>query len=300
MKVISFLPAATSMMKEMKLDHLLNGVTFECPSDKPKIVRSYLEGHNYSSEEIDRIVTEASDQGKSLYYVDMELLESISPDLVFTQDVCDVCQIGTSYVERAIGSLSKQPKVVPLIPRRFRDVLQNAHTIAAELGEEQVGLDYLARLQARIDAVTDRLRQHQADMKRVMIMEWLDPIYNCGHWIPDQIALAGGTDMLANPAGYSVVTPWEKVLQYDPEVLVIAPCGFQVERSVQEIDRLTSKPGWNDLLAVKNKAVYLADAHLFTQPSTTLVDGVELLAALFHPDLFDIPEHSKAKVMQLR
>ncbi|MBU8877386.1 ABC transporter substrate-binding protein [Bacillus sp. FJAT-29790] len=297
MKVCSFLPAATNMIYEMGLERHLNGVTFECPSDKPKVVRTQLEGKTYSSAEIETIFTESSNMGKSLYYVDMELLTAIEPDLVFTQDVCDVCQISTSVVQRAIGSLKKQPKVVPLIPRRLRDVYQNALTIAMELGEEKVGLDYLAELQKRVRAITDKLREHQVEPKRVMIMEWLDPIYNCGHWIPDQIALAGGVDMLSNPAGYSVVTPWEKVQQYDPEVLVIAPCGFQVGRSIQELGQLTNKPGWSDLTAVKNRAVYLADADYFTRPSTTLVDGIEILAALFHPHLFEIPETSKKKVL---
>lgn len=299
MKVCSFLPAATNMIYEMGLERYLNGVTFECPSDKPKVVSTHLEGRNLSSAEIETFVTESSNMGKSLYYVDMELLSEIAPDLVFTQDVCDVCQISTSVVQRAIGSLEKQPKVVPLIPRRLRDVYQNALTIAKELGEEKIGLDYLASLHKRVRAITDKLREHQAEPKRVMVMEWLDPIYNCGHWIPDQISLAGGVDMLSNPAGYSVVTPWEKVQQYDPEVLVIAPCGFQVERSIKEIDQLTSKPGWSELTAVKNKAVYLADADYFTRPSTTLVDGIELLAALFHPQLFEIPETCMKKVVPI-
>lgn len=191
MKVCSFLPAATNMIYEMGLERYLKGVTFECPSDKPKIIRTYLEGRNLSSAEIETYVTESSNIGKSLYYVDMELLSDIAPDLVFTQDVCDVCQISTSVVQKAIGSLEKQPKVVPLIPRRLRDVYQNALTIALELGEEKVGLDYIASLQKRVRAITDKLREHQVEPNRVMIMEWLDPIYNCGHWIPDQISLAG-------------------------------------------------------------------------------------------------------------
>ena len=289
MKVCSFLPAATQMIYDMNLQEYLCGVTFECVSDKPKVVRSYIEGNNYTSEEIDRIVSQSKAQGKSLYYIDDELLEAISPDIIFTQDVCDVCQIDTSHVQRSVHKLKKQPFIVPLIPRNLEDVYQNVITIASAVGKEEIAYPYLAQLKKRTNTIVDTLRRHNAPIRRVMVMEWLDPIYNCGHWIPYQIAQAGGVDMLSNPSGYSIVTPWEKIRLYNPEVLVIAPCGFNVERASKEIGILSSKEGWNDLLAVKNNEVYFADAEYFTQPGTKLIDGIELLAALFHSTIFKIP-----------
>ncbi len=299
MKICSFLPAATSMIYQMGLEDFLCGVTFECSSDKPKVVRSYLEGNTYSSEEIEKVVSESKQMGKSLYYIDENLLQEISPDVIFTQDVCDVCQISTSYVERAIYKLKKQPLIVPLIPRTLNDVYDNAITIAKTLDKEESAYHLLSNLKKRTDKIIDTLRQHNAPLKRVMLMEWLNPIYNCGHWIPYQIAQAGGVDMLSNPSGYSIITAWEKIVRYNPEVLVVTPCGFNIERSAQEIEKLTQYEGWNDLLAVKNNAVYLADADLFTQPSTTLVDGIELLATLFHPDLFLVPKQLIEKVISL-
>ena len=130
-------------------------------------------------------------------------------------------------------------------------------------------------------------------------MEWLSPIYNCGHWIPYQIAKAGGVDMLSNPSGYSIITPWEKVKRYNPEVLVVAPCGFSIARTQKEISKLTKLQGFDDLAAVKNNAVYVADADLFTCPSTQLVDGIELLASLFHPDLFPMKKSFANKYLPL-
>lgn len=289
-KVCSFLPAATSMIYQMGLEEFLCGVTFECHSDKPKVVRSYLEGNTFSSEEIERVVSETKQMGKSLYYVDEDLLQEIAPDIIFTQDVCDVCQIGTSYAERAIYKLKKRPLVIPLIPRNLNDVYDNAITIAHAIGQEEAAYQLLAELKKRTDKIMDTLRKHNAPLKRVMIMEWLNPIYNCGHWIPYQIAQAGGVDMLSNPSGYSIITAWDKIVRYNPEVLVVAPCGFNIERAATEIDQLTALEGWNDLLAVKNNAVYLADADLFTCPSTHLTDGIELLASLFHPELLPMPE----------
>lgn len=287
------------MIYQMELEEYLYGVTFECSSDKPKVVRSYLERNTYSSEEIERIVSQTKAEGKSLYYIDEELLKAISPDVIFTQDVCDVCQIDTSYVQRAVHKLEKQPLLVPLIPRNLEDVYQNAITIAKTLGKEEAAYHLLAQLKKRTDSIIDTLRKNNAPLCRVMVMEWLNPIYNCGHWIPYQIAQAGGVDMLSNPSGYSVITSWEKVLQYNPEVLVIAPCGFHVERSVQEIKTLTTRPRWNELSAVKTSSVYIADADLFTQPSTKLVDGIELLAGIFHPDIFQVPESLRNKYLSL-
>lgn len=184
MKVCSFVPAATQMIYDMNLQEHLFGVTFECESDKPKVVRSYIEGNNYTSEEIDKIVSQSKALGKSLYYINEELLETISPDIIFTQDVCDVCQIDTSYVQRSIYKLKKQPIIVPLIPRSLNDVYQNAVTIASVLGKEEVAYQLLSEIKKRTDKILDTLRVHKAPLRRVMIMEWLDPIYNCGHWMP--------------------------------------------------------------------------------------------------------------------
>jgi iron complex transport system substrate-binding protein len=303
MKVVSFLPAATKMIYDMGLEQYLYGVTFECPkeaADQPKIVRCILEGKNYTSIEIDKIFSASKAQGKSLYWVDDELLESISPDIVFTQDICEVCNIDTVCTETAVMKLSKQPTLVPLSPNNLQDVFECAITIAKAMGKEEVALKYLANLQKKTDYILDELRGNKAPLKRVMLMEWIEPIYNCGHWIPFQIAAAGGVDMLSNPAGDSIVTQWDKILKYNPQVLVIAPCGFDVARSIEEMSLLTSKKGWYDLEAVKNNQVYIADFDMFTQPSVgTLVEGIEALACMFHPEIFKADERIAKKFVNL-
>jgi len=304
MVVCSFLPAATKMIYDMGLQQYLHGVTFECPlqavEEKPKIVRYVLEGKNYSSAEIDKIFSASKVQGKSLYYVDEELLQQIQPDIIFTQDVCVVCQIDTACTAAAVAKLKKQPQLIPLSPNNLTDVYKTAITVATALGKEETAYAYLASLQTRTDHILDTLRLNKMPLKRVMIMEWIEPVYNCGHWIPFQIAQAGGIDMLGNPAGDSVVTSWEKIVKYDPEVLVIAPCGFEVERTREEIQLLTQKQGWKQVTAVQTQQVYLADYDLFTQPSaSTLVNGIELLAALFHPGLFSVPTHLQHKYSPL-
>lgn len=305
MKACSFLPAATQMIYDMQLDHLLHGITFECPpralAEKPKLVRCVLEGKNYSSKEIDNVFSSAKAQGKTLYYVEEELLQKIKPDIIFTQDTCEVCQIDTKCTAAAVAKLNPRPSIIPLTPSNLEDVYQTAITIATALGHEQLAYEYLAALQKRADRILDVLRLNKMPLKRVMLMEWVEPIYNCGHWIPFQIAQAGGIDMLSNPAGDSIVTPWEKIVKYNPEILVIAPCGLHPERTLDEMSLLTSKQGWNELEAVKQEKVFICDFDMFTQPSaSTLVDGIELLAAIFHPNLFRVPAHLKSRYLHYR
>lgn len=304
MVALSFLPAATRMIYDMGLQELLHGVTFECfppaLAEKPKVVRCLLEGHHYSSQEIDRIFSASKAQGKSLYYVDEPLLQELKPDLIFTQDVCDVCQIDTTCTHAAVAKLDHQPLLVPLTPQNLDDVYHTAVVIATALGKEEAAYEYLASLKKRTDGILDTLRAHRMPLKRVMLFEWIDPIYNCGHWIPYQVAQAGGIDMLSNPSGDSIVTQWERIVKYDPEVLVIAPCGFEVTRAKEELHLLTQKPEWAFLQAVQHRQVFLVDFDLFTQPSaSTLTDGIELLAALFHPALFKIPAHLTHKYLSL-
>lgn len=304
MKAVSFLPAATQMIYDMGLQDLLYGVTFECPptsrTENEILVRCVLEGKEYSSEEIDKIFSASKAQGKSLYYVEEDKLQAIAPDIVITQDVCEVCQIDTKCTQAVIDNLEKTPQILTITPQSLEDVFDSAITIAKALGREEAAYQHLAKLQQRIDGVIDKLREHRALPKRVMLLEWIEPIYNCGHWIPHQIAYAGGIDMLSNPSGDSIVTQWEKIVKYDPEVLVIAPCGFETQRSIEELHLLTNKKGWENLRAVQNKAVFVLDYDLFTQPSaSTLVNGIEILAALFHPTLFNIPQSLNHKVLPI-
>ena len=300
MRACSFLPAATQMIYDLGLQDHLYGITFECPpvarTEKPHAVRYVLEGKDYSSTEIDRIFSTSKAQGESLYYVDDAVLRAAAPDVIFTQDVCEVCQIDTACTAAAVAQLPNAPKLIPLTPQSLEDVFQTVITIATVLDAEKVAYRHLAQLRQRLDRIVDTLRAHRAMPRRVALLEWMDPLYNCGHWIPDQIAYAGGTDLLAHPAGDSIVLPWEKLVRYDPEVLVVAPCGFTVDRTRQELSCLTQRPGWSDLRSVREQRVFIVDFDLFTQPSAaTLVDGIELLAALFHPTLCSVPASLSGK-----
>lgn len=304
-KICSFIPAVTQMVYDMSLQEELFGVTFECPEkalqEKDIVVRCVLEGKHFSSEEIDKIFSSSKAEGRSLYYVDEQVLGKILPDIIFTQDVCEVCQIDTACTAAAVAKLPKEVELVTISPDTLKEVFDSAILIAKVFGQEEKGYAHLNQLQQRIDAIIDTQRKHKVGPRRVSLLEWIDPIYNCGHWIPDQVAYAGGIDMLSNPGGDSIVTTWDKIVRYNPEVIVIAPCGFDTTRTVEEISILTSKPEWSNLQAVKNKEVYIADFDLFTQPSAaTLVDGIELLFSVFHPAISSLSARLQKRIVSLK
>ncbi len=300
-KVCSFMPAVTQMIYDMGLQAHLKGITFECPElalkEKKVVVRCILEEKNYSSLEINAIFSESKRSGKSLYYVEEPLLREIAPDIIFTQDVCDVCQIDTACAAAAISQLEKKPQLISITPNTLEDVFENALTIAKAMGKEEVGHAYITMLSTRMARVSSLLQRKKAPTRRVSLLEWISPLFNCGHWIPNQIAIAGGMDMLSNPAGDSSVLSWEKVVAYDPEVLIIAPCGFSIDRSLEEMYQLTTKEDWGQLSAVRFNTVFIVDFDLFTQSSaSTLVDGIEVLAALFHSSIMKLPKRLRSRV----
>ena len=288
-RACSFLPAVTSIINDLGLaDHLV-GVTFECDSALPKVVRSALEGNQLGSAEIDRVVSEYARDGRDLYSIDQALLEQLAPDIIFTQDVCPVCQIDTETVIASAAKLKSQPTIFPLLPRTLSDVFTNITDIAAALGHPERGVQLVSQLQNRIESITTRLRESSAPIRRVMLIEWLDPVYNCGHWIPEQVLLAGAEDALGSFGGYSSAISWDRIADYDPEIIVAAPCGFDIARTGRELAELLERPEWRSLSAVKSGSVSIADGAYFTQPSARLVDGIELLASIFHSTIFDGP-----------
>lgn len=291
MIVSSMMPAVTQMIYDMNLQHLLNGITFECPKqalvEKDILVRCVLEDKDYTSQEINTLFSESKRTGESLYYINEEIMHSIAPNLVFTQDVCDVCQIDTECAEKSLSKLENIPKTVSITPQSLEDVFENAITIAAEMGFSEIGNDYVLGLRKEISTIVDKLRAALVMPKSVMLLEWIDPLFNCGHWIPHQIGYAGGIDLLSHPSGDSIVIDWEKIVKYNPEVLVIAPCGYTQDRTKEDMKFLEQRVEWEHLKAVQNKQVYIADFDLFTQSSaSTLVDGIKVLAKIFHPEVF--------------
>ena len=300
MIVSSFMPAVTQMIYDMGLQEYLNGITFECPAialaEKEVAVRYKLEGQVLTSKEINTIFSKTKAEGGTLYYVDEPVLEQIAPDIIFTQDVCDVCQIDTESVTKSAYKLPKTPEIISITPNSLEDVFDNALTIAKALEKEALGIKYVKELKERIYTIIDRQRAQRIQPKSVLLLEWIDPLFNCGHWIPHQIAYAGGIDLLSHPSGNSIVISWDKIVKYNPEVLIIAPCGYKTDRILEDMHFLEERSEWKNLRAVQNNQVYIADFDMFTQSSAgTLVNGVECLAAMIHPESYNISKHLASK-----
>lgn len=290
MRVVSFLPSATEMMYALGLGDQLVGITHECdyPSEakaKPVVVRSVIETKILSAQEIDEAVSRALKAGRSLYAVDEEVLMSLAPDLVLTQDLCQVCAPSGNEIGRVLRVLPNPPQILWLTPTCLADIFENLKQIGEATGKRIEAVALIQTLQERITAISDRSRVLKTP--RVFCMEWLSPPYTAGHWMGEMVELAGGVDRLARKGEDSVRITWEAILAYAPEVLILSPCGFNLSETLHQAALLTTYPGWERLPAVQQGSVYAVDANsYFARPGPRAVDGIELLAHLIHPAEF--------------
>lgn len=293
MRIVSLLPSATEIVCELGLADRLVGVTHECDhpsfvSALPKVTRTLIP-HDASSLQIDTLVREMLKTRKALYTLDMPMLERLRPDLIVTQALCDVCAVAESEVTAAACSLPGQPKVVNLEPMSLGDVLDTLGAVARAAGVPDHAEVAVQRLRRRVDSVAER-SERVAEHPRVVVLEWLDPPFSCGHWTPELVGLAGGDELIGKPGQRSRTIPWEEVVAAQPDVLFIACCGFPVERTLVDLPGLATRPGWTDLPAVRADRVFVTDGNAyFSRPGPRLVDSLEILAHALHPDIHPLP-----------
>ncbi len=298
-RICSLLPGATEVVAALGLIDDLVAISHECdyPPEirrKPVIIKSAVDPDAADSPTIDRQVREAAHSGAGLYRIDDEMLRRVTPDLIITQSLCDVCAVTPTEVQRAMAGMARSPQLLSLDPADLDGVLRDIETIGSATARADQAHQLVHVLKARLARVQALVKN--APRRRAACIEWLDPLYCAGHWVPEMVALAGGTDVLAAAGEPSVVVPWERVVEKRPEILVIMPCGFSIDRTLSEIDRLTSRPHWKELPAVRNGNVFAVEGPAyFNRSGPRLVDGVELLAALFHPKLFNdhLPEGAR-------
>jgi iron complex transport system substrate-binding protein len=291
MRIVSLVPSATEIVCALGLSDALVGISQDCdfPPEirgRPVLSAAIVEPADPSAL-IDRRIRQAVHDGQSVYHLDAAALARLAPDLILTQELCAVCAPSYTLVEQAAKVLHGQPQVLSLEPAGLSDVLDNILLVGRMAGSERRAEELVERLRARIDAI----RRHPVPLRpRVACLEWLDPLYAGGHWIPEMVDAAGGLDVLGQAGGPSRLVPWHAVLGAQPEVLVLMPCGFDVRRTRAELGRLTGRPGWLDLPAVRGSRVYLTDASAyFNRPGPRLVDGLEVLASAIHPEIFRAP-----------
>ena len=298
MRIVSLLPSATEIICGLGLQENLVGVTHECDYpvdvlDLPKVTQTLIP-HDASSGEIDALVRERLTTEKALYSLDMPVLESLRPDLIVTQALCDVCAVAESEVNTAAKSLPGPPRVINLEPTSLEDVFSCIGQVADAAGCEDLGTAYLKKLRNRVQEAGDRTNHYfpnNSDRPTVMLLEWIDPPFCAGHWSPELVALAGGREAIGVAGSRSVTTAWDDIVSAAPDIIMIACCGFDVARTMQDLPILRSFPGWESLSCVKNRRVYVVDGSAyFSRPGPRLVDSLEILANAIHPEIHALPD----------
>lgn len=279
MRIVSFLPSATDIIWELGLLDSLVGVSEDCNwpaqvKEKPLVARTRIDVAGLSAAEIDRLVSASAAEAHSLYAVDAELMAQLQPDLVITQDLCEVCAVSSSDLASAcpIGA-----EVISMNPRSMDEVIASVVSLAQRLGVAERGRAVAEAMRTKIEAA--RAAVEHRDRPRVFVAEWIDPPYGSGHWLPEMVEAAGGHNLLSRPGEYSFATTWEAVLAEEPELIVLAACGFDIEQAVARTGELR--------LPVRTVVVD-GDAY-YSRPAPRIADGVRQLAHLLHPGAVEDP-----------
>ncbi len=290
LRIATFMPSATEMVCSLGLFDQLVGVSHHCnyPEEvqqKPVVVKSVLDYTVMTLAQIDEAVSRRHASSHSLYDVDEALIRQTAPNLIVTQNLCQLCAPSGNEVTQVLKTLDPKPDILWQTPHCLEDIFSDLLALGEKTGT-------LAKAQAMVRDARQRIAAVQQATKglpkmKAFFMEWVDPTYCGGHWIPEMMDWAGGSDPIARPGVDSVRTAWEDVVAYNPDVLVVAPCGFDTKKSLEQAELLKNRPGWAELSAVKKKQVWAVAANsYFARPGMRLVDGVEILAHLFHPGQF--------------
>ncbi|WP_436346001.1 cobalamin-binding protein [Natronorubrum sp. FCH18a] len=289
MRIVTTLPSATETVAALGLEPV--GVSHECDhppgvESLPSVTDSRIDAEA-SSGEIDQQVLDNSEAG--VYDVDVGLLESLEPDLIVTQGMCDVCAVDEVVIENAVDQIDSDPEILTTDPHSVADVLDDLERIGRATGREDRAREVRAELESRIETVQNRTADLAPDDRpRVAVFDWTDPVMIAGHWTADLVEWAGGTYGLADSGDRSRPREWNRIREYDPELVVVAPCGFGLEQTAENTADLTEREGWDDLTAVREGRVWAMDGHHYlNRPGPRLVDTLEALAPIVQPELFD-------------
>ena len=295
MRIASLLPSATEIVCALGLENDLVAVTRECDypesiRGRPVLTRSVLSGTR-SGADVDRHIRELVHQGSSIYSLDAPLLESLRPDLILTQELCDVCAVSYPIVERAARRLGSSPQLVSLEPETLDDVFENIRVVGALAGRSDTAERLCDSLRRRVTTVEQRVAGRPR--RKVVCLEWIDPPFNCGHWTPELVTIAGGDERLGVARQPAHLIDWRQVIDADPEVVVVMACGFSLDRSLREVE--TAGGRFEALRA----QTWVVDGNAFiSRPGPRLVDSVEIMAGILHPGAVEAPHPSAARRLE--
>lgn len=291
LRIVSLLPSATEIVAALGLTEAIVGRSHECDyppeiQNRPVCTEAQLDSHKTSGE-IDTDVLDLIQKALSIYKIKTDVLEQLQPTHIITQDQCDVCAVNFADVEKAVTQLThSQPQVISLQPDLLADIWADIQRVADILEVESQPL--LNQLQSRVAACQQQTQGlSERDRPNVACIEWTDPIMATGNWIPELVQLAGSNPLFGTAGEHSPYLEWEALVKADPEIIIIMPCGFGLERTRQETKSLENRPDWQTLQAVKNGNVFITDGNAyFNRPGPRLVDSLEILAEIIHPELF--------------
>ena len=298
LRIASLLPSATEIAFALGLGDQVVAVSHECDyppeaSSRPVLTKSAIHQKTHRSLDVDR---EVEKRGSDIYKIDEKLLEELKPDLILTQELCAVCAVSYTKVKEAARVLDADTKIVSLEPNNLEEIIDNIRLVGKITGKASQAEELASRLSQRIDKVKEKTKRVQ-HRPRVFFMEWLEPPWAGGHWIPQMADYAGGLEGLGNLGRPSQKISWNSVVQYQPEIIVLSPCGYDLKGVKAESHVLASYPDWDKIPAYKNSKIYAVNASAyFSRPGPRVVDGLELLAHIVHPELF--PENPPVDRME--
>ena len=290
MRICSFLPSTTEIICALGLGDNLTGITHECDYpetvlEKPRVIMSNIDHKNLSSREINELVAKNSKEGKSTYLVEAEKLKEAAPDIIFTQGLCEVCAVSGSQVSKAVEVLQKKPEIISLEPSTIDEVLESIIIVGEATGKAREADELVTKLKGRISSIQTIIKRER-DKPRVFCLEWPDPPFVAGHWVPEMVEIAGGENGLCKKGEVSVEVTWERILEFSPHYIFVMPCGFNIDKTLSEIDAVTSNTIWHQTPASQNGNVYFVDSNsYFSRPGPRIVEGIEIIARTIHPNL---------------
>ena len=301
-RIVSLLPSATEIVCALGLEDSLVAVTHECdypPSvvGKSVLTASRISHETMTSAEIDHAVRSQLDGHGSIYDLDEERLRALAPDLILTQELCDVCAVSYKTVQQAARLFETDVSVVSLEPNTIDDIFANIRTIGELTGKASEADQVIEQLDARLNAVAVALEGIEK-RPRTLMLEWLEPAFAPGHWVPEQVRIAGGDHAFGSVGQPSVTTTAQAIRDYAPEIVVMIPCGYYKEDTLRQLPQTHLPAGWNELPAVRNGDVWAVDAtSYFSRPGPRVVDGVEILSRILHPQVMGQPtKHDAARI----
>ncbi len=306
MKIVSLLPSATEIVCALGLEENLVGITHECDfpasiSGKPILTASRISHETMSSKEIDHAVRSHLDGHGSIYDLDEKLLQELNPDLIITQELCDVCAVSYKTVEKAARMYVADAQVVSLEPNTIADIFDNIKLVGELCGVSAKAEEVVADLQNRLAKIRARIleinpkSEIQNPKLKVFMLEWLEPPFAPGHWTPEQVEIAGGICLLGEAGKKSVTTTYQAIFESKPDVLVLIPCGYYTSDILRQMENTFFPSNWREIPAIKNGEIWALDAtSYFSRPAPRVVRGVEILAKIFHPRIFGEPIAAEA------